>query len=157
MLAGIRDVAPNLMLRNLKELKSEAQMRQNQWEKFLQNRHMQAFRVLLRNQPASFARISEESKEPLYSVSTFSLDLRVCQMATWSTKWKCVDEAKRRWHVAQGAKYRKSCLTTLINNACSILPKAAKGDEDEIFTHGIVLAESTSHIEVSWAESIRVF
>ena len=49
MLAGIRDVAQNLMLRNLKEFKSEAQMRQNQWEKFLQNRHVQGFSVLLRN------------------------------------------------------------------------------------------------------------
>ena len=58
--------------------------------------------------------------------------------------------------VAQEAKYHKSCLTTLSNQTRSKMSKAAKVDDDEKLTHGIVLAELISYIEESRAESKSV-
>lgn len=58
--------------------------------------------------------------------------------------------------LAQEAKYHKSCLTTLSNQTRSKMSKAAKVDDDEKLTPGIVLAELISYIEESRAESKSV-
>ena len=55
--------------------------------------------------------------------------------------------------VAQEAKYHKSCLTTLSNQARSRASKEAKVKDDETLAHGIVLAELISYIEEGRAES----
>ena len=59
------------------------------------------------------------------------------------------------WH--KNHKYHKSCLTTLNNEARSTRSKAAKVDDDEKFTHRIVLAELISYIEESRAENKQKF
>ena len=97
-----------------------------------------------------------DTKEPLNIVSTFSLDFQVHQIAMDLQNGKLLAKLSASDMVAKEAEYHKSCLTTLSNQACSTMSKAAKVDDDEKFSHGIVLAELNSYIEESQAESKSV-
>ena len=93
------------------------------------------------------------SKEPLHSGCTFSLDSRVRQIAMELQDEKLLAKLSAGDMVAQEAKYHKSCLTTLSNQARSTASKEAKVKNDKRLAHGIVPAELISCIEESRAES----
>ena len=93
------------------------------------------------------------SDEPLHNVTTFSLDNRVRQIAMDLQDQKLLAKLSAGDMVAQEAKYHKSCLTSLNNQARSKASKEAKGEDNKSVAHGIVLAELVSYIEESRGEN----